>query len=356
MINGEGTVLISVIVPVYKVEYDLLRKCLGSLSSQAHSSVEFIVVDDGSPDDCGSICDEFAMRCPSMRVIHIDNAGVSHARNVGLDNSRGSYVLFVDGDDQLPEGFLDHLRKNISVLSDITFFNHRVGQASNKMSNLDSWVVGASLSPRELTKAVLTFRLMPSGMSRIKVGAPWGKVFRKDFILQHDCRFPEGVRKTQDRIFVVEALSYEPKCTYIPVDSYIYIKNSGSITKRYNPQALNLVMETRDAMHGVLATRYVDDDEVNSWFATFVAAIMLETVIDLDILHRDNPCGVFGKYKKFKMTVSALMPDVKNAEPGNASSGRAKVVTGMMRGGHFLIAFISLFVYAGLKSSRNGGV
>lgn len=353
MANGEDAVLFSVIVPVYMIEYDLLRKCLDSLIDQASTEVEFIVVDDGSPDECGSICDEFAALCPSMRVIHTVNAGVSHARNVGLDNSRGSYVLFVDGDDRLADGFLAHLCKNTTGLADITFFNHQVGEFPDEADSKDSWAVSGTLLPRDLTKAVLTSAPMPSGISRAEVGSPWGKIFRKDFLLQYGCRFPEGVRKTQDRIFMVDVLSHDPKCAYVAVNSYIYIQNNGSITKRYNPKALDLCMETRNAMYNVLASRYAGDDEVDSWFATFVVTIMLETVVDLDIFHKHNPSNILGKYKKFKTAMRVLMPDVDIAEPANAFARRAKAITGMLRGGHVLPTFIALVFYSCFKRRRD---
>ncbi len=90
--------LISVIVPVYKVEL-LLERCVRSLQRQTHENLEIILVDDGSPDGCGSLCDGFAAEDPRIRVIHKENGGLSSARNAGLDIARGEYIAFVDSDD-----------------------------------------------------------------------------------------------------------------------------------------------------------------------------------------------------------------------------------------------------------------
>ena len=98
-------VKVSVIVPVYKIEESLLRRCLDSLASQSEKNAEFIVVDDGSPDCCGDIIDEYAIKDSRFVPIHTENCGVSNARNVGLDHAVGKYVIFVDGDDYVEDLF-----------------------------------------------------------------------------------------------------------------------------------------------------------------------------------------------------------------------------------------------------------
>ena len=94
----ESKPLISVIVPVYKVE-TLLPKCVASIQSQTYENLEIILVDDGSPDSCGSLCDAFAREDPRIRVIHKPNGGLSDARNVAIDVASGTYLAFVDSDD-----------------------------------------------------------------------------------------------------------------------------------------------------------------------------------------------------------------------------------------------------------------
>lgn len=97
--------LLSVIVPIYKVE-DYLPKCVESIRNQTHSNLEIILVDDGSPDGCGAICDEFAQKDSRIRVIHKENGGLSDARNTGIDVAKGDYLAFVDSDDWLePDAF-----------------------------------------------------------------------------------------------------------------------------------------------------------------------------------------------------------------------------------------------------------
>jgi len=104
--------LISVIVPVYKVEM-WLRRCIDSILAQTFSDFELILVDDGSPDNCPQICDEYARRDSRVKVIHQKNGGLSAARNTGLDITRGKYITFVDSDDWIDSDFLEVLFRNI---------------------------------------------------------------------------------------------------------------------------------------------------------------------------------------------------------------------------------------------------
>ena len=89
---------LSVIVPVYNAE-KYLHKCVDSILSQTYRDFELLLVDDGSPDQCGRICDAYATQDPRVKVIHKPNGGVSEARNVGLDQAKGNYISFIDPDD-----------------------------------------------------------------------------------------------------------------------------------------------------------------------------------------------------------------------------------------------------------------
>lgn len=106
--------MISVIVPIYKVE-KYLKRCVNSLLNQSYSDFELILVDDGSPDNCGNICEEYAAKDKRVRVIHKENGGLSDARNAGLRIARGEYIAFVDSDDWVATNYLETLLKVIEL-------------------------------------------------------------------------------------------------------------------------------------------------------------------------------------------------------------------------------------------------
>ena len=115
--------LISVIVPVYKVE-PYLRRCIDSIRNQTYTNLEIILVDDGSPDNCGHICDEYAQKDKRILVIHQENGGLSAARNSGLARCTGAYIGFVDSDDCIHPEMYERLYKDICTYHTRLAFCH----------------------------------------------------------------------------------------------------------------------------------------------------------------------------------------------------------------------------------------
>lgn len=103
MKNGS---LVSIIVPVYNTR-NYLKPCVDSIRAQTYTNLEVILVDDGSTDGCGKLCDAFALEDPRIQVTHQENSGVSSARNAGLDLARGAYIYFVDSDDRVAETMVE---------------------------------------------------------------------------------------------------------------------------------------------------------------------------------------------------------------------------------------------------------
>lgn len=101
--------LVTVIIPVYKVEEYYLRNSIESILVQTYKELEIILVDDGSPDNCGAVCDEYAIRDERIKVYHLPNGGVSVARNYGLNHCHGDYIMFVDSDDYIANDYIQHL-------------------------------------------------------------------------------------------------------------------------------------------------------------------------------------------------------------------------------------------------------
>ena len=126
------TPIISIIVPVYKVE-QYLRRCLDSVQNQIFTDWECILIDDGSPDNSGQICDEYAQKDERFRVIHQENAGVSAARNAGLDSAKGEWIGFVDSDDWIEPEMYQFLYTNaIDKKADVIICGY-VGQHKKRI-------------------------------------------------------------------------------------------------------------------------------------------------------------------------------------------------------------------------------
>lgn len=178
--RGTGTV--SVVVPVYRGE-DFLPRCVESVLAQTYRNLELILVDDGSPDHCGDICDRYAAADPRVVVIHQSNGGPSRARNRGIDVARGDYIAFIDADDWVAETYLerlvDLLEQKGGDIAVAGFRRVREGCAGESVG----WSASSQLSRSE----ALTALYGPLGELMM---VAWGKLYRR--ALLGNIRFPVG--------------------------------------------------------------------------------------------------------------------------------------------------------------------
>lgn len=212
-------VLISVIVPIYKVE-DYLPRCINSILSQSFTDFELILVDDGSPDECGKICDEYAEKDSRVRVFHKPNGGVSSARNLGLDKAQGGWITFIDSDDYVGINYLSDF-VNVVQMCDTEFVvinNHCniIGQQKEKILMRDE------------------YEILFSDDCFHRVCAPWGKLFNLDKIRTLNLRFNQELSLGEDVIFVLSYLLGISKLVQIKSCSYCYELRDGSLTKKEN--------------------------------------------------------------------------------------------------------------------------
>ena len=215
----EKNLLISVIVPVYKVE-QYLSRCIDSIIHQTYQNLEIILVDDGSPDRCGKICDEYAKQDSRIRVIHKENGGLSDARNVALDVMTGDYVMFVDSDDWIdPETCETVLHQIIEHQADIVVFGFSGIDSSGKVSKTISRLKG------EISKSMGMRSLILNDMS-IK-NYVWNKIFKSS--LFEGIRFPKGFIY-EDQGTTYKLFHKADSIFVVPASFYYYYKRSDSIT------------------------------------------------------------------------------------------------------------------------------
>ena len=238
------TPLLSVIVPVYNVA-PYLEQCLDSILSQSYTALEVIVVDDGSTDGSGAICDTYAERDARICLIHQANAGLSAARNAAMDVMHGDFFVCVDSDDWLPE---DALEQPMNVLSanpliDIlelgyTEINCRTGAERLVLA------AGRELSSQEALQSLAAL----SGVT----GMAWGKIFRT--ATMGVLRFPVG-RPYEDTPFIFEALTRATRYRYLSWFGYCYrVARVGSITEVYDKRLVYLFENLLDLEAPIGAT------------------------------------------------------------------------------------------------------
>lgn len=180
--------IVSVIIPIYNVE-KYLRECIESVLVQTYTDFELILVDDGSPDNCGKICDEYAAKDNRIRVIHKENGGVSSARNCGIDNAKGSQIMFVDGDDTVEPDYI----QNLLIIGDE-----------------DMVQGGCKVLENDFLKPLMTHDEIISDFGRYwnesgTFSVCW-QCFKKSFLDKERLRFEEDIDFAEDERFIILCL------------------------------------------------------------------------------------------------------------------------------------------------------
>ena len=226
----ERDYLISVIVPVYNVE-KYLRQCVESLIDQTYKDVEIILVDDGSKDGSGKICDEYAEKYDFIRVIHKENAGLGLARNTGMESAKGDFVNFVDSDDYLKPDTLEKLVKALNENGADTC----VGGYSRFFDGGD-FTFSYTPEPACYTAKEFLPRQMGSLPDKKDSFRPsvWCSLYSMDIIRKHGVRFPsEREFIAEDMIFDIDYFRYSEKICTAETDGYCYRVNDNSLTQTY---------------------------------------------------------------------------------------------------------------------------
>lgn len=216
---------ISVIVPVYNVE-NYLPRCVDSILSQSFTDFELILVDDGSPDNSGKICDEYAEKDNRVRVFHKPNGGVSSARNLGLDNALGEFVTFIDSDDYVGREYLIEL---VSTIED---------SKVDFVAICNTIQIAPFCSYIRLERA--DFDTLFSQYSFQKLCCPWGKLFRLSLIKKIGLNFDTSIHLGEDVVFVMTYLLNIKTISLIKSYSYHYEIRPGSLVRTMTPYEIEL--------------------------------------------------------------------------------------------------------------------
>lgn len=231
--------MISVIVPVYNTE-KYLDRCIQSILAQTYTNFELLLIDDGSTDSSGAICEKYAESDSRIRVFHKENGGVSSARNMGLDNAKGEWVTFIDSDDTIKEDFL----KNLLPKQNEDFVMDSSDERSASLP--DGSYVG-----KEMIKVVL---------SGWQILCPWGKMFKKSIVSKNKIRFDESGCLGEDTLFNLRYLVYADSLRTMTRSYYNYNNdNEGSLSKKKEPLEKSLYKATSVYKIGLqLSSKYGD--------------------------------------------------------------------------------------------------
>ncbi len=264
--------LISIIVPVYTVE-SYLDRCITSLINQTYKNLEIILVDDGSKDGSGTICDKYAILDSRIKVIHKENGGVSLARNLGLDVASGDYIGFVDSDDYVESKMYEALYQKAELENaDITicgFTQVRVN-GNAQVNDIDLSI--------DWSKENVIKNYFRQGIIKELMYSPWNKLYKKSLV--NDLRFSEKYHMGEDILFVFECIERMNKLSCVKGSFYNYVmRENSAMTSSFSKKRLDYIYAIREIQNACFEKYPYAVSEVNLWVYRHVLNTLRQIIV-----------------------------------------------------------------------------
>lgn len=281
---------VSIIIPVYNTgEY--LHKCIQSVLNQSLKNIELIIIDDGSTDNSGNICDEYAKKDHRVTVIHKKNEGVSIARDAGIMSAKGEYIGFVDSDDWIDKTMYEDMynkakEKNCGiVMCDArTIYDEKESEADTII---------------QLNQSVLLDKknIHPSLLTEV-AGSAWRCIYNRELLHGNNILFPAGLKFSEDRIFNIYAFGYTEKVYYMKTSYYNRYIRKGSAVNKYYDKMMDIVLDARERIMNAIDIVW-DGDEAYKYMYENQTICLSYAAIN-NAFYKDSPLNFRQSYAVVK--------------------------------------------------------
>lgn len=293
---------ISFVIPVYNAQ-EYLRECVDSIIAQdSFENTQVVLVDDGSSDASGAICDMYSDRFENIKAVHQKNSGVSAARNNGIAHSDGEYIAFADADDYLLPGILPKLIDAAEQSPDVIFFNF-ISEYKEFYDYIKYPFNSGMLSSDYIKKDVAEFMLTDSSLNSV-----WNKLFKKSVITANNISFPEDKKYGEDKVFVLSFFAVCDNAFFIPDFGYFYrYVKSGAIQKSRDNYIKNLYSDFEYTVE-----TYKSFDLDSEFVYKTCREIFAQQIVATSIMaYRNCDGGGFDEVMKSFFENSRLMSDAR---------------------------------------------
>lgn len=260
--------LISIIVPVYNAE-NTIGTCVDSLVRQSHNLLEIILVDDGSTDNSGKICDELAIKDNRIKVIHKDNEGVSVARNTGISKAAGYAITFVDADDTLDINAVSlMLNKMLNNDCDIVMCDYSIIYSDHMEKHVyreDDFCL-----EKEGKSEFLDDALKPQS----GVGFIWGKLFNREFLIRNNLLLNDNLTAAEDAEFMLRTAFYADKVGFVAKSLYNYLHNTVSAVRSFRTDYVERYRKSLSVIYDFLV-----DNGLNKHLVTYDNCVLYHLLL-----------------------------------------------------------------------------
>lgn len=322
---------ISVIVPVYNVE-QYLPRCIDSILSQTFTDFELLLIDDGSTDGSDRICDEYEKQDRRIRVFHKENGGVSSARNLGLANSCGEHIVFIDSDDWIGRTHLEELIKfkdNDIVIGGKTFVGDYRGADKFEDNRI---YLGDDIG--KVLKATLTDN---------KLRVPWAKLYKKSIIEENNLLFNLHMKIAEDTVFVQQYLCHCKSICLINAISYFYYLKKGFIKYQLTESELLYSLKTTISVYDALSQKFSLKDDM---YINFIKCYFIRLYFNYV-----NSCRFSLKeYRKMRTCLTQIKIDDLKCQ---SHAFRHKIMYCILKNKLFILLFLYLKITSIINKIRS---
>lgn len=339
--------LFSVIVPIYNVE-KYLRRCIDSILEQSFGDYELILVDDGSPDNCPAICDEYAKKDARIKVIHKPNGGLVSARQAGITEASGDYVFHLDGDDAMGSGALESACEIINEFHpDIVSFSYKC-YFDGKMGDVVDEIVPEGLYLKaDMEEKIYPELLSNSNMKKLFYFI-WGKAIKRELATKHQLNVSTAISLGED-------LCCSVPC-YLDADSvymsrkvaYLYTVRSGSITTHFKTNHITQIADVILSLRAMDVKKPATFDAQISRYSCFMCFAIMAAAAE---------GGHFKDLKEIKRLIRTTLhkDEIKKAcFTGSSLTKKTRISLFLMKRQMIGVAFYFLFLCGLIKKLRKG--
>ncbi len=294
--------ILTVGIPVYNVEEEYLKACLDSVVKEKAHQLEIIIVDDGSENNSADICKAYAEKDERIIFIGLEvNRGVSFARNTIIEQASGKWMCFLDADDLLCDGFYETVMKNENLNADVIYYNYKTVKGNETPVIKNAYVRPVPIRAHAVKNlCVCHLCAVPSSTGNMTLVAGVAtKIFRLDYIKKNHLSFLEDLRKAEDRLFVVTALSSGGKVYFSEQYLYLYRIHQGSASRRFNKDILKTTDKYLEYSEEIINRTFKGNQSLrNLYLENRVTTALLDN-FELNIFHKNNSASHAQRKREF---------------------------------------------------------
>lgn len=274
---------ISFIIPIYNTNIEYLEQCVKSIEKQEmdKNKYEILLINDGSSNsEVEKFCKKYCKLNESARYIYQNNSGVSTARNTGITNSRGKYIIFIDSDDQLDEGFIKKFTKIGKTEFDIAILDYKLVYSTFIKQESMNKYMDLSNKKQEILSNIL---FNPFYFENFIMGSIWSKIFSRDFLVENNIFFKNKLRNAEDREFMLRAIDKAICIQYYPIECYRYRFNESSVSHLNSKRAYKYYIRFYNEVK-----KFLEKTNYDQSIQKYLEYGIINELLPLTIFHKDN--------------------------------------------------------------------